>query len=180
MTPSVAELLAIDLAPVYQEWFEEPWEGGWCVPTAATLELVFEEMGWRGRASAVDARVFPHEQTRYCSTLTQERHTKGGIGGHLVMVSDSGWMLDPSITQVNSTNGPRVEPVLLWLPRAQEKYGMIYVEQEFDHIQYRPQQKPFKLVRKCVDRAKGHFETKQLSRIIIEKVETQLEKEGLL
>lgn len=145
-------------ADAYKTYLEESWGGGWCVPVAAIAMNVLEMLNTPAEVVICDALVFPKDQKRYSSSITKDNHNKDSIGGHAVVVTNSGWLLDPSIIQVNSLQGPTCSPVVVKLQdiRRGGVGGGYFVDQKFDTILYKPQAKPYKKGYQAVEKARKY------------------------
>lgn len=162
------QILAVDFAPLYEDAFREVDGGGWCHGTSATIRLVLERLGIPAQTAILEVVVFPHERERMaCSIRRYERWEGMGrkdpdnLACHLVVVTDDGWLLDPSITQVNKDSGPRVEPVCVRIADYIGRSGKIasgrhlIVAQQYDDICYEVQENPYATTKRAVARHNG-------------------------
>jgi len=83
-----------------------------CILTSYALHNVLQRLGYNSRPLRIEAAVFPDDRKLYGSILGSwngSRHaaSPGKWWGHLAVLVEEEWLLDPTIDQANKKEWPR-------------------------------------------------------------------------
>jgi hypothetical protein len=118
-----------------------------CVLTAFALHDVLQRLGYGSRPLRIEAAVFPDDR-KLCGTILGTRSgcrrvaSPGMWRGHLAVVVEDEWLLDPTLDQANKKGWPRsmrVGPLAVHLPgRFWTEHGSILVRTNGCSVRFSP------------------------------------------
>jgi hypothetical protein len=116
-----------------------------CVLTSYALHDVLQCLGYNSRPLRIEAAVFPDDRKLYGSILggwTGSRHAASPDmwWGHLAVVVDDEWLLDPTLDQANKKEWPtRVGPLAIRLaPKFWAEHGSILIQTNGCTVRFSP------------------------------------------
>ena len=84
-----------------------------CVLTSFALHDVLQRLGYNSRPLRIEAAVFPDDR-KFCGTIQRLERTgsrraasPGKWWGHLAVLVEDEWLLDPTLDQANKKEWPR-------------------------------------------------------------------------
>jgi hypothetical protein len=97
-----------------------------CVLTSYALHNVLQRLGYKSRPLRIEAAVFPDDR-KFCGTILggwtepgpRRAASPGKWWGHLAVIVEDDWLLDPTLDQANKKEWPRsmrVGPLAVRLP----------------------------------------------------------------